>query len=112
MLHLGWFATEPSGHFSEDVPYFRKRLDLGQRYARAGYLGESGFYANNWPRWRRENDESIEAMLRGEKEVPLQRSLEYGADIIEAIECRRKKPIRGNVLNNGAIDNLPGRGCV
>ena len=111
MLHLGAFVTESSGHFSEYVPYFRKRPDLVQRYTRPGYLGESGFYANNWPRWRRENDESIEAMLRGDKEVPLQRSLEYGADIIEAIECNRPASIHGNVLNSGAIDNLP-EGCV
>ena len=112
MLHLGAFVTESSGHFSEYVPYFRKRPDLVERYARPGYLGESGFYANNWPRWRRENDESIEAMLRGERPVPLQRSLEYGADIIEAIECGRPASIYGNVLNDGAIDNLPGDGCV
>ena len=111
MLHLGAFVTESSGHFSEYVPYFRKRPDLVARYTRAGYLGESGFYANNWPRWRRENDESIEAMLRGEKEVPLKRSLEYGADIIEAIECERTARIHGNVRNDGSIDNLPD-GCV
>jgi len=111
MLDLGAFVTESSGHFSEYVPYFRKRPDLIQRYTRAGYLGESGFYANNGPRWRRENDESIEAMLRGDKPVPLARSLEYGADIIEAIECGRSASIHGNVLNNGSIDNLP-EGCV
>src|SRR5437879_7144720 len=111
MLHLGAFVTESSGHFSEYVPYFRKRPDLIQRYTRAGYLGESGFYANNWPRWRRENDESIEAMLRGDKPVPLARSLEYGADIIEAIECGLSVSIHGNVLNHGSIDNLP-QGCV
>ena len=111
MLHLGAFVTESSGHFSEYVPYFRKRPDLLSKYARPGYLGESGFYANNWPRWRRENDESIEAMLSGEKEVPLKRSLEYGADIIEAIECNRPASIHGNVLNNGAIANLPD-GCI
>jgi alpha-galactosidase len=111
MLHLGAFVTESSGHFSEYVPYFRKRPDLVKKYARPGYLGESGFYANNWPRWRRENDESIEAMLRGEKPLPLQRSHEYGADIIEAIECRRPASIHGNVLNNGSIENLPA-GCV
>ena len=111
MLHLGAFVTESSGHFSEYVPYFRKRPDLVKKYARAGYLGESGFYANNWPRWRRENDESIEAMLRGDKPIPLQRSLEYGADIVEAIECGRPASIHGNVLNNGSIDNLP-NGCV
>ena len=111
MLHLGAFVTESSGHFSEYVPYFRKRPDLVEKYARPGYLGESGFYANNWPRWRRENDESIESMLRGEKDVPLQRSYEYGADIIEAIECNRPTTIYGNVLNNGSIDNL-GNGNV
>ena len=111
MLHLGAFVTESSGHFSEYVPYFRKRPDLVKKFTRAGYLGESGFYANNWPRWRRENDESIESMLHGDKPIPMKRSLEYGADIIEAIECERPKSIHGNVLNNGAIDNLP-NGCV
>ena len=111
MLHLGAFVTESSGHFSEYVPYFRKRPDLVKKYARAGYLGESGFYANNWPRWRRENDESIEAMLRGDKPVPLDRSLEYGADIIEAIECGRTASIHGNVRNARSIENLPD-GCV
>ena len=111
MLHLGAFVTESSGHFSEYVPYFRKRPDLVKTYTRAGYLGESGFYANNWPRWRRENDESIEAMLRGDREIPLKRSLEYGADIVEAIECDRKATIYGNVRNEGWIENLPD-GCV
>jgi alpha-galactosidase len=111
MLHLGAFVTESSGHFSEYVPYFRKRPDLVKKYTRSGYLGESGFYANNWPRWRRESDESIEAMLRGNKPVPLERSLEYGADIIEAIECGRPASIHGNVLNDGSIENLP-QGCV
>ena len=111
MLHLGAFVTESSGHFSEYVPYFRKRPDLVKKYARAGYLGEGGFYANNWPRWRRENDESIEAMLRGDKPVPLDRSLEYGADIIEAIECGRAASIHGNVRNVRSIENLPD-GCV
>jgi len=45
MLHFGAFVTESSGHFSEYVPYFRKRPDLIKRYTRKGYLGESGFYA-------------------------------------------------------------------
>src|SRR5579864_2756478 len=111
MLHLGAFVTESSGHFSEYVPYFRKRPDLIEAYIRPGYLGESGFYANNWPRWRLENDESIEAMLSGDKPIPLERSFEYGADIVEAMEGGRSASIHGNVLNSGAIDNLP-HGCV
>jgi alpha-galactosidase len=111
MLQLGAFVTESSGHFSEYVPYFRKRPDLIKKYARPGYLGESGFYANNWPEWRRANDAAIGSMLSGDTPIPLKRSHEFGADIIEAIECGRPASIHGNVLNNGSIDNLPD-GCV
>lgn len=112
MLRLGAFVTESSGHFSEYVPYFRKRADLIAKYARAGYLGESGFYANNWPRWRRENDERIHAMLRGESEIPKATRHEYASWIIEAMELGRATSIHGNVTNDGAIDNLPSSGCV
>src|SRR5213082_3589262 len=87
MLHLGAFVTESSGHFSEYVPYFRKRPDLIKKYTRAGYLGESGFYANHWPEWRHANDELIASMLRGETPVPRERGHEYGSYIVEAIEC-------------------------
>ncbi len=112
--HFGIFVTESSGHFSEYVPYFRKRPELIERYCRAGYLGESGFYANNWPRWRQENDASIRAMLAGEKEMPYARSHEYGSYIIEGVTLGRPQVIYGNVRNgaNAAlIDNLPD-GCV
>ncbi|TMD89255.1 MAG: alpha-galactosidase [Chloroflexi bacterium] len=112
MLHLGAFVTESSGHFSEYVPYFRKRKDLVAKYARPGYLGESGFYANNWPRWRQENDERIHAMLHGETEVPKATRHEYASWIIEAIECDRPTSVHGNVVNDGAIENLPAGGCV
>jgi alpha-galactosidase len=111
MLHLGAFVTESSGHFSEYVPYYRKRQDLVKKYARPGYLGESGFYANNWPDWRKANDERIHSMLRGETEVPLERSHEYASYIIEAMEHGRTTSIHGNVTNGGSIENLP-EGCV
>ncbi|HEV2027583.1 MAG TPA: alpha-galactosidase [Candidatus Dormibacteraeota bacterium] len=112
MLHLGAFVTESSGHFSEYVPYFRKRPDLLKRYTRAGYLGQSGFYADNWPEWRRANDERIHSMLRGETDIPTDRSHEYASYIIEAIEHGRRTSIHGNMLNGDAIENLPGDGCV
>ena len=67
MLHLGAFPSESSGHFSEYLPYFRKRPDLIKRYTRDGYLGESGYYANNWPTWRAENDEEIRKMLSAKR---------------------------------------------
>ena len=111
MLHLGAFPSESSGHFSEYLPYFRKRSDLIKRYTRDGYLGESGYYANNWPTWRAENDEEIRKMLSGEEELPLERSPEYAADVIEAVTFGREMVIYGNVRNTGLIDNLSD-GCV
>jgi alpha-galactosidase len=111
MLRLGAFVTESSGHFSEYVPYYRKRQDLLDKYTRPGYLGESGFYANNWPDWRKDNDERIHSMLRGEAEIPVARSHEYASYIIEAMEHGRPTSIHGNVTNAGSIENLP-NGCV
>jgi alpha-galactosidase len=112
MLHFGAFVTESSGHFSEYVPYFRKRPDLLKRYMRPGYRGESGFYANNWPRWRAEADDKIRAQLSGKSPIILHRSSEYASTIIEAVETGSPVVIHGNVLNAALIDNLPAGGCV
>jgi alpha-galactosidase len=94
------------------MSYFRKRPDLVQLYTRPGYRGESGFYANNWPTWRRKNDEGIQAHLSGEKEYRLHRSEEYASYIIEAKETNIPAVIYGNVLNTGLIDNLSQTGVV
>ena len=112
MLHMGAFVTEGSGHFSEYIPYFRKRPELVEKYARAGYLGETGFYANNWPEWRQENDDHISQMLSGEAEVELERGPEFASYIIEAMTTNQPTIIYGNVLNTGLITNLPENGVV
>ena len=117
MLHFGAFVTESSGHFSEYVPYFRKRPDLLERYTRPGYRGESGFYANNWPRWRAEAETTVRAQLAGRSEIVLQRGSEYASYIVEAIETGAPVVIHGNVLNTnrryaGLVSNLPADGCV
>lgn len=112
MLHMGAFVTEGSGHFSEYIPYFRKRPDLVEKYARAEYLGETGFYANNWPRWRQEADDEIRQILRGESPLELERGPEYASYIIEAMETDIPAVIYGNVLNTGLITNLPQNGVV
>lgn len=112
MLQLGAFVTESSGHFSEYVPFFRKRPDLIDRYTASGYLGESGFYANNWPTWRQANDDRIRAHLAGTAAYDLRRSDEYASTIIEAVLSDRPAVIYGNVPNGGSIDNLPRDGVV
>jgi alpha-galactosidase len=113
---FGAFPTESSGHFSEYVPYFRKRPDLLERYTRAAYKGESGFYANNWPRWRKEHDEEVSSLIarerRGEAAIRLERSPEFASNIVEGITLGRPQVIGGNLLNTGLIDNLPVDSCV
>jgi len=112
MFHLGYFVTESSGHSSEYVPYFRKRPELVDKFCRSGYLGETGFYANNWPDWRREGDEMLERILAGEEKFELERGPEFASYIMEAIAHNKPWKIYGNVLNTGLIDNLPQNGVV
>lgn len=107
MLHFGYFVTESSGHFSEYVPYFRKRPELIKKYCRERYLGESGFYAINWPGWRKELDEWRKKITEGKEEIKLERSPEYASQIIESMEFNKPSVIYGNVLNKGLIENLP-----
>ena len=111
MLHLGAFVTESSGHFSEYVPYFRKRRDLVEKYIRPGYQGESGFYAHNWPHWREASARHVREMLHGDVPLEIDRGHEYASYIVEAIELDRPLEIHGNVSNEGLIENLP-PGCV
>ena len=113
MLHFGAFVTESSGHFSEYLPYYRKRRELITEYCRAKYLGQESFYADEWPTWRKECDERREAIVAGTQELPIKRSPEYASYIIEARETNQPYVIHGNVPNRGGlVENLPPDGCV
>lgn len=112
MLHFGAFITESSGHLSEYVPYYRKRRDLLETYTDTAYRGEESFYADNWPNWRKAQDESRRKLLSGEEPISFERSFEYGAWIIESIEKNESTMIHGNIPNVGCIENLPSDGCV
>ena len=114
MLHFGAFVTESSGHFSEYLPYYRKRRELITEFCRPGYLGEEGFYARDWPTWRAGADERRRRILAGDPqgELKLERSHEYASYIIQAHQTNQPYVIHGNVANNGLIDNLPADGCV
>jgi alpha-galactosidase len=112
MLELGVFVTESSGHFSEYVPYFRKRPDLMAKYMRPGYRGESGYYANNWPAWRERGERKMRRVIAGEEAYTSHRGTEYASYIIEAIQTGQPAVIYGNVSNTGLIDNLPTNGVV
>lgn len=118
MMHFGAFITESSGHLSEYLPYYRKRSELIEQYCRERYLGESSFYADNWPSWRQAQDEKRDRILRGEEELARLRTHEYAAWIIEGREKDVPVRVHGNVMNSdpaggGAlIPNLLPDGCV
>lgn len=112
MLYLGYFVTESSGHFSEYIPYYRKRQDLIDQHCGTGYEGETGFYATQWPTWRANTDQDIQDLISGKKEISLKRSYEYAALIIEAMAKNEPTVIYGNVKNTGLIENLPQDGII
>jgi alpha-galactosidase len=117
MVKFGAFITESSGHLSEYLPWYRKRKDIRKRYLRAGYDGESRFYASNWPSWRKRADRERRALVAGRRPMDWDRSWEYASWIVEAREKDVPFRIHGNVMNrrDGAdalIANLPADGCV
>lgn len=112
MLHFGYFITESSGHLSEYLPYYRKRPDIIKKYCRSGYRGESGYYANNWPKWRKDSDEKRLQQISEQTEIQLERSWEYASYIIQAMETNNPFVIYATVPNKGLIYNLPADGVV
>jgi alpha-galactosidase len=112
MFHMGAFVTESSGHFSEYVPYYRKRKDLVKKYMRPRYKGESGFYSKNWPKWRKMEDVNRLKDLKNVAKMEIHKSHEYAAVIIGAHETNIPALIYGSVKNEGLIPNLPADGVV
>lgn len=110
--YFDYFVTESSGHFSEYIPYYRKNKKFIKQYCGKGYLGESSFYADNWPQWRQDSDNLKELWATGKKELDLARTWEYASYIIEARETNAPFVIWGNVPNSHLIDNLPEDGVV
>jgi len=112
MLNFGYFVTESSGHFSEYLPYYRKRPELIEKYCRDGYRGGSGFYADGWPEWRKESDEKRRRQLAGQEDIPTDRTWEYASWMIQAMETNEPFVAHCTVPNGGLIENLPADGVV
>jgi alpha-galactosidase len=109
--HFGYPVTEASGHNSEYSPWFRKRAALVDAYCPGGgWNGGSGFIKTLYdrPDWR----EVMEGLADGSRPLALERSHEYGAQIVAALHGGQHTKIYGNVMNRDLIDNLPGDACV
>jgi alpha-galactosidase len=121
MKHFGYFVTESSGHASEYVPYFRKSAqmvneDLVPRFVdpvNDWYgLGRTGGYLRHCFERVAESQQEYRELLDGVKDLPAERTAEYGSFIIEALETNVPARINGNVRNWGVISNLPEGCCV
>jgi len=112
MYQLGAFPTESSGHVSEYLPYFRTHRELVASWEGRGYIGESGFYARNWPAWRLENDQLLRSVLQGTESYALERGPEYPSRIVAAMQggkpadSRAETTIYVTTPNRGWIENV------
>jgi alpha-galactosidase len=99
---FGYFHTESSHHASEYLPYFRKNTEVtGQ------------FIAQRWDYLevcRAHDTGNRNQQLLDELKTELKPSVEYGAQIVNAMETGEPAVVYGNVPNLGLIDNLP-HGC-
>lgn len=111
MKRFGYFSTESNGHLSEYVPWYRKRTAEIGRWIDLGIWinGETGGYlrvcteGRNWfetdfPNWMKEPPKQYDYGKRGS---------EHGSYIIESLETGRVYRGHFNVINRGAIRNLP-----
>ena len=136
---LGHFPTESSEHFAEYVPWFIKkgREDLLAKYniPLDEYPGRCQIFEHAWPYIERElqapgtqdvqaltaelEAANIHVMPRNITEAArlleglnaVNRSVEYGGQIIHSMVSGTPRVVYGNVLNHNLIDNLP-QGCA
>ncbi len=111
LRRFGYYTTESNGHVSEYLPWYRKRTnEIKSWIAMDSWIqGETGGYlrvcteGRNWfttdfPNWMKQDPPVFS---------PDTRSEEHGSWIIEARETGRTYRGHFNVMNDGAIPNLP-----
>lgn len=111
--HIGYFMTESSGHFSEYIPYYRKRDDIMEQLGGPGFAGEHGYTLRGYYTHWKPHAERTFRQIHGEEAIPFgERSAEYASNIINSIETNELFRFNGNVMNHGLIRNLPEGSCV
>jgi alpha-galactosidase len=95
LRHFGYFCTESSEHLAEYVPWFIKS-------AKPELVEEFNVPLDEY--LRRCEEQLARAVPT---ELASERSDEYGAAIIHALETGEPFRFNGNVMNDGLIDNLP-----
>ncbi len=104
MKRLGYFVTESSEHFSEYVPWFIKhdQPELIEQFdiPLDEYISRCKTQIAGWNKMREE-------LEKPDSELTFKKSIEYGSEIIYAMETGDPRRIYGNVANSNIITNLP-----
>ena len=105
LRHFGYFVTESSHHMSEYVPYFRRTPELMEQFSLKPRDMQA--MSSRWEQYAGRLEEELE----GPEPLKIERTHEYTADIIEAMETDRPCRVNVTVPNTGLIANLP-EGCA
>jgi len=105
---FGYYVTESSEHSAEYTPWFIK-----SRYPEL--IGDYNIPLDEYPRrcveqirkWKLRRTDIVK-----NKTLSHKRTVEYGSEIMDAMETDRPVQIGGNVPNTGLITNLPSKACV
>ena len=108
---FGVYSTESNGHLSEYLPWYRKRpdeIDMWIDYS-DWIHGEPGGYLRICREWRARFEEEAKEhkTMKLLKYTAKNRSSEHGSHIIEGLQTGRIYRGHFNVINRGAITNLP-----
>ena len=108
MLQFGYYITESSEHNAEYTPWFIKSKypELIERYniPLDEYPRRCIKQIDDWAKMRAELVEN--------RSITHEKSREFAASIIEAMENDHPYRVHGNVINHGVISNLPDNACV
>jgi len=103
MRRLGYFVTESSEHNAEYSSYFIPRgREMIKKFEVPidEYLYRCDGIVDEFER--------MKTFSRNEVPIDVHRSHEYGSTIIHSIVTGKPSVVYGNMVNNGAISNLPG----
>ncbi len=116
LRRFGYYSTESNGHLSEYVQWYRKRPEEFAQWMNPDlwHTGETGGYLRAMLERADWYEEEVPKWLEADPFTfnPEDRSPEHTSYIIESIETGRTYRGHFNVINNGAITNLPDDACV
>jgi alpha-galactosidase len=103
---FGYFPTESSEHTAEYVPWLMRHDDELERYRVpvGEYIRRSEKQLVEFER--------VKGMLERGEAMPLERSREYAATIVNSMVTGEPSVVYGNVANTGLIPALPEGTCV